>query len=483
LRNLLLACDSYKASHAQLYPSDLAYLYAYGESRGGAFPDTLFFGLQYYLLNYLAGAVITLDDVAEAEAFWASHFGRSDVFDGDRWRRIVQVHGGRLPLHIKAVPEGTVVPTGNVLFTVENTDPEAPFVTTFIETLLLKVWYPITVATQSYHIRQQIRRSFLATGSDPAGVDFACHDFGYRGVSSEETAGLGAAAHLVSFLGTDTVAGIRLLRSVYGGEMPGVSIPATEHSVISAYGEDHEIEAYRRVLETFPTGTVACVSDTYDIFRTVRDVWGGVLRDEVMNRDGTLVIRPDSGEPNLVVPEVLSILAERFPSSRNEAGYTVLDPHVRVIQGDGMDVNTIGPLYDAIRERGFAAENLAIGSGGGLLQKVNRETLRFAFKASEAIHQDGRIVSIYKAPITDQGKTSKRGRLKLVYDDRAGRYTTESDDTMTRDAFDALPDVMETVFLNGDVVRRETIDTIRQRARTHEERETTQLARQGRGLS
>jgi nicotinamide phosphoribosyltransferase len=466
-------CDSYKASHARLYPGDLTHLYAYGESRGGLFPDTLFFGLQYYLLNYLAGAVITPDDIDAAEAFWTSHFGRSDVFDGDRWRRLERAHGGRLPLHIKAVPEGTVVPTGNVLFTVENTDPDFPFVTTFIETLLLKLWYPTTIATQSYHIRQQIRRNFLVTGSNEAGVDFACHDFGYRGVSSEESAGLAAAAHLVSFQGTDTVAGIHLLREFYEGKMSGVSIPATEHSVISAYGPEHEIEAYRQVLRTFPTGTVACVSDTYDIFQTVRDVWGGILRDEVLSRDGTLVIRPDSGDPNTVVPQVLEILAERFPAERNAAGFVVLDPHVRVIQGDGMDRTTIGPLYDVVRAHGFAAENLAVGSGGGLLQKVNRDTLQFAYKASEATYADGRVVSIYKAPVTDQGKFSKPGRLKLVYDDQEHQYVTGSTSTMAPDRYDDATDVMETVFLNGEMVRYETIDTIRQRVRSHELRGDT----------
>jgi nicotinamide phosphoribosyltransferase len=264
------------------------------------------------------------------------------------------------------------------------------------------------------------------------------------------------------------VAGIRLLRDFYGGEMSGVSIPATEHSVISAYGPEHEIEAYRQVLKAFPTGTVACVSDTYDIFRTVRDVWGGILRNEVLGRDGTLVIRPDSGDPNTVVPQVLDILAECFPTTRNAAGYTVLDPHVRVIQGDGMDRTTIGPLFDQIRAHGFAAGNLAVGSGGGLLQKVNRDTLRFAFKASEATFTDGRVVSIYKAPVTDQGKVSKPGRLKLVFDDQAGRYVTWSTSTQAPDAFEAAPDTLETVFLNGDVVRCETIDAIRQRVRAHE---------------
>ncbi len=368
--NLLLMTDSYKAGHAHSYPLGMTGMYAYAEARGGPFPATVFFGEQYYRERYLAGPVIRPEDVDEAEAFWTEHFGRDDYFPAAAWRRLVARHGGHLPLRIKAVPEGTLVPPHNVLMTVESTDPDFPWVVTFFETLLLKVWYPTTIATQSFFIRQSIRDQLHRSGGDAGGLDFMCHDFGYRGCSSEETAGIGAASHLLSFRGTDTVAGIRLLQEFYGAAMAAHSIPATEHSVICAFGRDGDVDAYAHLLATFPNGTIACVSDTYDMFNAVENLWGGALRETVAARDGRLVVRPDSGDPLEVVPWCLEVLGRRFGTTTNAAGFRVLDGHVRVIQGDGMDVTSIATLYAKIVDLGWSAENLTVGSGGGLLQKV-----------------------------------------------------------------------------------------------------------------
>jgi nicotinamide phosphoribosyltransferase len=460
--NLLVMTDSYKAGHSRLYPPGMTRLYSYLESRGGIFPATNFFGLQYYLERYLAGSVVTQADVDAAEAFWTAHFGRDDYFDAAAWRALVARHAGRLPLRIEAVPEGTLVPTDNVLMTVENSDPAFPWLTNWFETLLLKVWYPTTVATQSRLIRGQIAEAYRRSGADPAGVDFACHDFGYRGVSSEETAEIGAASHLLSFNGTDTVAGIRMLAAYYDGGMSGFSIPATEHSIICAYGREHEDAAFRHMLETFPTGTIACVSDSYDIFNAVSAIWGEELRDEVLARSGVLVVRPDSGDPMTVVPWVLDALWQRFGGSVNAAGYRVLNPHVRVIQGDAMDFSTIGPLYERIVDLGWSAENLTVGSGGGLLQLVNRDTARFALKASE-VTVNGDSYGTAKDPVTDQRKRSKEGRLKLVRTPDGGWETLSSIDDADR--FEAAQDELVDVFANGEVTRRWTVAEIRERVR------------------
>jgi nicotinamide phosphoribosyltransferase len=459
--NLVLMTDSYKASHARLFPPGLTHLFSYLEARGGRFPETCFFGLQAYLLDYLDGPVVTAADIDEAEAFWTAHFGRDDVFDAAAWRLLLARHGGRLPLRIRAVPEGTSVPVDNVLMTMENTDPAFPWLPGWLETLLLKVWYPTTVATQSAAIRREIAAAYAASGEDPAAVGFACHDFGYRGVSSEETAGLGAAANLLSFDGTDTVAGIRLLARAYDGGMSGFSIPATEHSVIVAWGRDHEEEAYRHVLRTFPDGIVACVSDTYDIFRAVEQIWGETLRPEVLARQGTLVIRPDSGAPEEIVPWVLEALWRSFGGTTNAAGFRLLDPHIRVIQGDGMGLDTIGPLYRTIIEQGFSAANLTVGSGGALLQKVNRDTCQFALKASEAT-VNGHAYGVAKTPVTDANKRSKEGRLKLVRTGD-GWETLSSIDHPER--FAAAPDELVTVFEDGEITRRWSLAEIRARAR------------------
>lgn len=460
--NPLLMTDSYKAGHARLYPPGLTRLFAYLEARGGAFPETVFFGLQPYLERYLAGPVFGADDIAEAEAFWTAHFGRDDVFDPARWRALLDRHGGRLPLRIRAVPEGTIVPIGNVLMTIENTDDAFPWLPSWFETLLLKVWYPCTVATQSRAIRHAIGAAYARTGADPAGLGFACHDFGYRGVSSEETAGFGAAANLLSFDGTDTVAGIRMLAEFYDGGMSGFSIPATEHSVICAWGREREEDAYRWVLETFPVGTVACVSDSYDVFNAIANLWGEALRPLVLAREGTLVIRPDSGDPFAVVPWALEALWERFGGTTNAQGYRLLDSRVRLIQGDGMGPDTIGPLYDLIAGQGWSAANLTVGSGGSLLQKVHRDTCQFALKASE-VTVDGQTYGAAKDPVTDPNKRSKNGRLKLVRTDDGGWETVSSLEDPARYA--AARDELGTVFEDGAVTRRWTLDEVRTRAR------------------
>jgi nicotinamide phosphoribosyltransferase len=455
--------DSYKVSHAGLYPPGMTRLFSYLEARGGAYPATVFFGLQAYLDRYLTGPVFNEADVAEAEAFWAAHFGRADVFAADRWRTLLARHGGRLPLRIRAVPEGSIVPTDNVLMTIENTDAAFSWLPGWFETLLLKVWYPCTVATQSRAIRADIAAAYARTGADPAGLPFACHDFGYRGVSSEETAEFGAAAHLLSFDGTDTVAGIRLLAAHYDGGMSGFSIPATEHSVICAWGRAGEVDAFRHVLETFPTGVVACVSDSYDVYRAIADLWGDALRPLVLAREGTLVIRPDSGDPFAVVPWALDTLWERFGGATNAAGYRLLDPHVRLIQGDGMGPETIGPLYEAIADRGWSAANLTVGSGGALLQKVNRDTCSFAIKASEAA-VDGRSYGAAKDPVTDPNKRSKEGRLKLVRTPEGGWETISS--LAEPERFAAATDELVTVFEDGAVTRRSSLVEIRARTRS-----------------
>ena len=194
-------------SHHRQYPVGTTTVYSYFESRGGKFPKTVFFGLQYILKRWLVGPVVDARMVREAKAFYHAHFGGQDIFHADGWTHIVEKHGGYLPLRIKAVPEGTVVPTRNVLFTVENTDPDCAWLTNWFETLLVQAWYPITVATNSRYQKEIIADAMAATADSLDGLPYKLHDFGYRGASSVESAAIGATAHLVNFAGTDTIAG------------------------------------------------------------------------------------------------------------------------------------------------------------------------------------------------------------------------------------------------------------------------------------
>ncbi|NJO62617.1 MAG: nicotinate phosphoribosyltransferase, partial [Richelia sp. RM2_1_2] len=354
---LIFRTDTYKYSHPSVYYEDVVNVYSYLESRGGYYGAIMFFGLQYYLKKYLEGVVVTMEDINEAEEFCKDHFGRDDVFDRAGWEEIVKVYGGKLPLHIKAVPEGMIIPTKNVLMTIVNTGgKKTRFLTNFVETLLLKIWYPITVGTQSHSIKEGIIARLVKSG-DPSTIGFKCHDFGYRGVTTEEHAALGGAAHLISFLGTDTTAGILMLREYYGAKMAGFSIPATEHSIICSYGNEGELDACRAFLKRYPTGTIACVSDTRNIYNACENIWGGALREMVMARNGTLVVRPDSGDFYDVVPRILQILWDKFGGEVNAKGYKILDSHVRIIQGDGMNPESILKLHDVINNLGWSSDN------------------------------------------------------------------------------------------------------------------------------
>jgi nicotinamide phosphoribosyltransferase len=455
-RNLVLQTDSYKFTHWKQYPPGTQFVYSYLESRGGMFEQTLFFGLQYYLREYLSGSVITEQDVHEARGFVDAHIGPG-LFNFEGWMHIVRRHEGRLPVVIKAVPEGSVVDVLNVLMTIENTDPKCYWLPNYLETLLLKVWYPITVGTLSHAIRTVFLAALERSG-DPGLIDFKLHDFGYRGVSSEETAGIGAAAHLINFKGTDTVAGIRFLQHYYDSkEMEGFSIPAAEHSTITSWGRENEARAYDNMLTQFPTGLVAVVSDSYNVYEACEKLWGEVLRDKVLQRQGTLVVRPDSGYPRDVVLRVLEILGQKFGCETNSKGYRVLNPKVRVIQGDGVNYWTIQDTLTAMARAGWSADNITFGMGGALLQQLNRDTQKFAFKTS-AVTINGEDRPVYKDPVEGHEKVSKRGRLALrrIH----GKWSTEN---VTREKPEPQ-DVLQTVFKDGELLVRQSVGEIRKRA-------------------
>ncbi|WP_053238714.1 nicotinate phosphoribosyltransferase [Sandaracinus amylolyticus] len=453
--NLLLGTDSYKVTHWRQYPPGTTRVSSFLESRGGVYPSVVFFGLQYLLDRHFAGVVVTEDRIAEAREIFAAHFGDPTLFHEAGWRHVLDAHGGRLPVEIRAVPEGTVVPVSNVLMTIENTDPRVPWLTNYLESLLLQVWYPCTVATQSREMRRTITAHLEKTGT-PSLVGFELHDFGLRGSTSHESAAIGGAAHLVSFEGTDTIPALLLARRHYGEPMAGFSIPAAEHSTITSWGRDRESSAYRNMLESYPRGLVAVVSDSYDVYRACEQLWGRELRELVLSRDGTLVVRPDSGHPPEVVCRVLEILGRAFGTAINAKGYRVLDPHVRVIQGDGIDPVMIAEILAAMSERGWSADNVAFGSGGALLQKVHRDTQNLAIKCS-AVEIDGAWRPVMKDPVTDPGKRSKSGRLALVRE--AGAFRT-----VARGDSGHPGDLLEPVFRDGEILRRQTLSDIRRRA-------------------
>ncbi|MDO4697835.1 MAG: nicotinate phosphoribosyltransferase [Pasteurellaceae bacterium] len=454
IANLILNADSYKASHWLQYPPETQALSYYVEARSGEF-DVVMFGLQAFIKEYLLKP-ITQQDIDDAEQVLTAH---GLPFHREGWQYILQKHRGSLPLVIEAVPEGTVLPVGNVVCQITNTDPACFWLVGYIETALLRaIWYPSTVASLSYACKQKLRNALTQSADDLSGLDFQLHDFGARGASSLETVALGGLAHLVNFNGTDSLSAlVAASRWYHAKEMPAFSIPAAEHSTITAWGKENEMSAYENLIHHFAgeNQLYSVVSDSYDLWHTLSEIWGEALHQKVKQRGGRLVIRLDSGDPASVICKVLNILAEKVGYSVNQKGYKVLPDYIRLIQGDGITIHSLTPILQAIMVQGFSVENVNFGMGGGLLQQVNRDTMSWAMKAS-CIQIDGKWQDIYKDPITSQAKRSKRGRLALIYEH--GQWQT-----ICRTALGLRVNQLRPVFRDGVLLIDETLAEIRTR--------------------
>lgn len=499
LTSTVVNADSYKVAHWSQYPEGTEFVSSYIEARsskyaklyGKEFDYAVFFGLQAFLKDYLATPV-TQDDIDLADIMFRMH---GEPFNKEGWQYIVDTYGGKLPLQIRALPEGTVAPTSNALVEVINTDPKCFWLTSYVETALLRaVWYPTTVATKSRVIKE-ICRDYLNDTSDngEAVIDFMLQDFGARGNSSTESSAIGGAAHLVNFKGTDTVMGIvgalgyydkdfdallaetpdnpkramiKLLQKMEaeGKPLTGFSVEASEHSTMTIKGKEGEVDQIKRMIDKAKAGKiVSIVSDSYDYFNNVTNVYGDKFKEDILEagkNGGRVVIRPDSGDPVEVVTKTLQILDEKFGTTINAKGYKVLPSCVRILQGDGIDLDSLKDLLDAIKGAGYSIENLVFGMGGGLEQKVNRDDLSFVQKASAA-RINGEWYDVYKDPITaDQSfsKKSKRGQLSTVWDGVAFRTKR------TKELAAGEADAMTTVFLNGQVLATQAFDAIRKTA-------------------
>lgn len=456
--NPILNTDSYKASHWMQYPPGMDGMFSYVESRGGLYSRTVFFGLQAILKEYLT-APVTHAHIEEARELLSAH---GEPFNEAGWRYIVDELGGRMPVSIRAVPEGSVVPTLNALVTVESTDARCFWIPSYLETLLLRLWYPTTVATISWHIKKLIRRYLRETSDDPTSqLPFKLHDFGARGVSSQESAALGGLAHLVNFQGSDTLAAVLAGRKYYCEPMAAFSIPAAEHSTITAWGREGEEAAYRNMIRRYgqPGAVFACVSDSYDVYGAIENLWGARLKQHVIDSGATLVVRPDSGNPPDVVEKCAVLLDRAYGSTLNSKGFKVLN-HVRLIQGDGITPASIKEILERLKGAGFAADNIAFGMGGALLQHLNRDTQKFAMKCSAARIND-HWVDVYKDPVTDPGKASKRGRLDLIRDGTTREFLTYPIDAETPSP---RPSELVEVFRNGELLKEWTFAEVRARS-------------------
>lgn len=463
--NIVTRTDSYKFSHFQQYPKNVEFISSYIESRGideNQFmipPDAevVMFGLQVFIKKYLSTPV-TMEMVDYAQKRVASH---GEPFNYEGWKSIVENFKGVLPIEIKAVPEGTPMKPKNVMVQVKNTVAGYEWLVSLIEMMLLRdIWYMSTVATVSREAKKVIYKFLEKTSDYPDDIiSTRLHDFGGRGVSSGESAEHGGLAHLVNFIGTDTFEAVIAAEDYYNTENAGFSIPASEHSTMTINGRDGELGQMELFLDTFggKFPFIACVSDSYDIYNAVTNYWGGALKEKVEKSGSTLVIRPDSGDPVETPIWCVKELGRIFGYTTNNKGFKVLNNCVRVIQGDGINPVSIEKILVGLKVAGYSAENIAFGMGGALLQKVNRDTLKFAMKAS-AQYSDGKWHDVFKQPVDEPFKISKKGSLALVKED--GEYKT-----IREDELGSRLDLLKTVWINGAHLIEYTLDEVRENAK------------------
>ena len=473
-QNPLLATDVYKMGHMEQYAPNCNKVYSYLIARTDkTFDKTVFFGLQYYLKEYLS-VKLTPEMGDEFLKYRKMILGSNSKEVEQQIRDLCQL--GYFPLEIKAVEEGTVMPVRNVLMTMTNTDPNFYWVVGFTESLILKLWYSITVASCCFKYRTLVDKAFEETVTEDLMFlkDFIVHDFGYRGDASEEGAAISGAAHLVSFCGSDTVPALPFVEHYYKADTSGLvmaSVPASEHSVMCSFGRDNEFGAFENMLKLYPTGIVSIVSDTFDVYRVLTE-FAKRLKPTILAREGKVVFRPDSGNPEYIIcgdpnaPEgsnewkgAVRLLDEMFGSTINEKGYKVLNPKVGLIYGDGMYLERYQRTLDKLKEMGYAACNLVIGVGG-ILRNHSRDTLGFAIKATY-VEVAGEKREIEKDPVTDHKKKSHKGLLCLTFGDNM-EYITLDQCTEQQEK----KGLLQTVFKDGELLKETTFAQIKERIKT-----------------
>lgn len=457
--NRVMLSDSYKYSHFLQYPKGAVNMYDYAEARSlKEYDKTLFFGLQMIWKKYFSSP-LTIKEVQEAAEYASVH---GVPFNLKGWKRIVRKYKGRLPVTIKAVPEGLVIPNKTVLFTVELTkkDKDIFWLPSWLETFLMKVWYTCNVATRSYYVKEMLLEQSKLTSYNPF-VDFSFHNFGDRGSSCIEAAGFGGVAHLTCFKGTDNFNSLRYAHIFMNEpkENIGYSIPASEHSSTTAWGRDGEFDMVDNHLETSKGNPLmAAVGDSYDIFNFTDKITSGKFKEKIESDEyPKFVERPDSGYAPDVINEMLNIYEKNNVSySTNNKGYKTFNKY-GFIWGDGVDMNTMRDVLTTLRLRMYSAENMAFGSGGWLMQQHNRDTLGFAIKCSNITLDDGREIEVYKDPITDSGKKSKKGKVTTYYN----RATDEFEVDLVGNGSMGRPEILEVVIENGILVKEFTLSDVR----------------------
>lgn len=481
--------DFYKADHRRQYPPGTEYVYSNFTPRSSKLSNlpqefrdgVVFFGLQHLMQSFL---IDTFRDgffnKPASEVVGRYHRRMKTALGVDMdMSHIEALHDlGYLPIEIKALKEGTVVPYGVPCFTIINTKPEFFWLVNYLETVLSNMlWKPCTSATTARFYRRLFESAAYHTGAPRDLVPFQAHDFSFRGMAGPEDAAISGAGHLTSFVGTDTIPAIDLIEDYYYGdadhELIGCSVPATEHSVMCMGTKDNEIGTFERLItEVYPAGIVSVVSDTWDFWKVVTE-YLPALKDKIMARNGTLVIRPDSGDPVKILcgdrawPDLnspiskglIQCLWETFGGTKTEKGFRVLDRHVGAIYGDSITPDRAVQILTRLAEKGFASSNVVLGVGSFTYEHVTRDTHGFAMKATWGV-VNGEARDIFKEPKTDSGtKKSHRGLLRVYYSANKITVMDQANPAWLKDSSNLL----QPVFRDGQILSASSIGEIRRR--------------------
>lgn len=481
-------CDFYKISHRAQYPPGTELVYSTWiprASRVKGINKVVAFGGQHFIKKWLIDYFNVHFFSRPKEEIVAEYKEIITATLGDPnpdTSHIEALHDLQyLPLHIKAVKEGTRIPLRVPMLTIVNTLPEYFWLVGYLETLFsCEMWGMATSATIGFEYLQIMTKYAKITGGEPTFIQFQGHDFSMRGMFGVEASKMSGAAHLLSFVGSDTIPAILLLRNYYkavlGKELIGTSIPATEHSVMCANGRAEKEVILRLIKEVYPNGFLSIVSDTWDFWHVVTVIYKA-LREEIMSRDGRIVVRPDSGDPVLIIcgdpnaeedhvrKGLIEVLWEIFGGTINEMGFKVLDSHIGAIYGDSITLERCEEIGKRLMEKGFASTNIVYGIGSYTYQYVTRDTFGFAMKSTHVV-VNGEEHNIFKDPKTDDGtKKSLTGRVKVV--EEYGEIHVV-DGLSMEEEYSCDHDLLEDVYIDGFLLRDESLQEVRDRIHSYQ---------------
>jgi len=505
--NPFLLTDGYKTSHHKMYPEGTTLVFSNFTPRSEkhALVKT------GYILHFGSQMVIQQIHELFQEGFfnrnrqevleeinkeYSAYLGTDyDVSHIDALHQL-----GHLPISVQALSEGVLVPIGIPVMKVWNTHPDFYWITNFLETIISNLyWKPITSATIAYEYRKLLQDYALATDKDNLGVvAFQGHDFSMRGMDSVEATMSSGLGHAVSFLGSDSLPVIHAARKYYEADGDVVySVPASEHSVMCAGTKDDEIETLRYLMKQYPTGILSVVSDTWDLWKLITE-YLVELKDEILARDGKLVIRPDSGDPVDIIcgtfdfskdktifgadptldtvriteeKGVVELLWDIFGGTVNEQGYKVLDSHIGCIYGDSITLARAEDICSRLEAKGFASTNVVLGIGSYTYQYNTRDTYGFAMKATYVEVENPNIMlmsnppqpkiegrEIFKDPVTDDG-TKKSAKGLLAVHDKDGIYELKQQCTWE----EVQEDDTILIYKDGKILERVSLNDVRNR--------------------